>query len=265
MIMDKGLQSLDGIIASIKAKSGKDAFASNRPKSRINYVICMLPRSGSSMFCSILEKTGLLGYPDEYLNPRGVIQMYAAKYSPSTFRDYFDVLRRERSTSNGVFGMKVIIDDLKPVIDSSMIKELMGPVQFIFLERQDLVLQAVSSVNAKQTGIWHRDASGAPYRSVATGDARFDEQAIIAEIDQLTQMRTNWERFFLIHSISPTRLVYEKLLENINEAVTQVAQAVGVTLTTPTDMSMSATSKLADHRSYEWAEAIRRKYRAKIE
>ncbi len=263
--MDKGVQTLEGIITSIRAETGKNAFASDRPKSRINYVICMLPRSGSSMFCSILEKTGLLGYPDEYLNPRGVIQMYAGKYSPGTFREYFDLLRRERSTSNGVFGMKVTIDDFKPLIDSSMIKELMSPVQFIFLERQDLVLQAVSSVNAKQTGIWHRDASGAPYRSIATGEARFDEQAIIAEINQLTQMRTNWERFFAIHSISPTRLVYEKILDNINEAVTQVAHAVGVTLTTPIDISMSATSKLADHRSHEWADAIRCKYRAKIE
>ena len=265
MIKDKCLETLDGIIASIKAEAGSNGFVSDRTKSRINYVICMLPRSGSSMFCSILEATGFLGYPDEYLNPRGAVQMYAARYISGSLREYFDILRRERSTSNGVFGLKITIDDLKPIIDASMIKELLSPVQFIFLERQDLVLQAVSVVIAKQTGIWHRDASGAPLRSQTIGEAKFDESAIIANLDELTRMRANWERFFSLHSISPMRLVYEDLLENINESVTQVANSVGVTLTQSVDMSMSATSKLADERSYEWADEMRRKYRAKIE
>jgi LPS sulfotransferase NodH len=265
MILQNHPSGISELLASIKAEAGRDAFVSTKPISRRNYVICMLPRTGSTMLCSVLEKTGHLGYPDEYLNPRGVLQFHANTYCPSDILEYFDVLRRERSTPNGIFGLKVTFDDFRPIIDSFLIRQLLSPVQFIYLEREDLVLQAVSAVVAQQSGIWHRDAAGAPYQSMAIAEPTFDEPAIIAKLDEYAQMRAGWERFFAIHSIMPLRFTYERIVANIDEAVSQVAHAMGVDLKTHVDLSMSTTSRLADQRNYEWAERIRRKHRAQIE
>src|SRR5665213_1486704 len=200
MIFEKTPAGNVDVLASIKAEARKDTFVSTKPKSLRNYVICMLPRTGSTMLCSILEKTQVLGYPDEYMNPRGVVQLYARQYLPTNVREYFDILRRERSTANGIFGLKVAFDDFKPIMDAALIRELLSPIRFVYLEREDLILQAVSAVVAQQSGIWHRDAAGAPYRSTPIAEPAFDEPAIIAKLDEYTRMRANWERFFALYS-----------------------------------------------------------------
>jgi LPS sulfotransferase NodH len=265
MIFEQTPSGKRDVIAFIKQEADGRTFTSEKPKSTINYVICMMPRTGSTMFCSLLEKTNLLGYPDEYLNPRGVVQMYAQQYVPGSLAEYADTLRRERATPNGVFGMKVTFDDWKPIADAQLVKELFGPIKFIYLDREDLILQAVSAVIAQQTGVWHRDAAGAPYRSQFTGEPSFDEAAIIAKIDEHTRMRANWERYFSIHMIKPLRLTYEQFLGNVDGAVKALAELVEVSIDAQFDASMATTTKLADERSDNWAQRIRDKYRARVE
>lgn len=264
--MNKRLTSPDAldVLAMIGAESGGHPFGSVKPISLRNYVICMLPRTGSTMLCSVLERTALLGYPDEYLNPRGVVQLYAHRYLPRSLQDYIDILRRERSTANGVFGLKASFDDFRPVIDAGLVNELFGPARFIYLDRKDLALQAVSAFVAQQSGIWHRDATGVPFRSHPTAEPSFDEEAILSNIDSFARARAAWEEFFVSHSISPVRLTYESVVADIGKAVRQIADTVGAVVDIPVDLSMSTTSKLADDRSYEWAERIRKRHQTFI-
>jgi len=44
------------------------ADINQKPQSKINYLICFTPRSGSSLLTEVLSSTGIMGYPEEYFN-----------------------------------------------------------------------------------------------------------------------------------------------------------------------------------------------------
>lgn len=235
----------------------KNENSSRKPKSHNNYIICMTARSGSTMFCSLLEKTQLLGYPDEYLNSRGVIQMYLKKFPSHNIFDYFDRLRCHQVTPNGVFGMKTNYLDFKPLLENSLVGTLFAPVKFIYLERQDVVLQAVSSYMARKTGVWHLNnaRSEGNYRQV-----EFDELQIIKLMDELILEKLEWESFFSLYSINPLRLSYEEILSDVNKTVKAFGDFLNVEIIEKIDLSMSKTKKIGDSNNQEFAKNIRKKY-----
>ena len=262
----KLLTTVDGnrvdVFETIQQK--RTQVESTRPAAQRTIAICMLPRTGSTMLCSILEQTGSFGFPDEYLNPRGVVQMYAERYGTTGFDAYWQTLRRERATDNGTFSLKATYPDLLPLIQAQAVGRLLGPTTFIYLTRRDLLSQAVSAYKAQVSGLWHRDKAGRPYRSQVSTPATFDEAAILKKLDEFLAMQLAWERYFALRSIEPVRMTYEDLLEDVNAAVMRIASAAGIASPGPISMEMASTSKLADAQDEEWVARIRDKFRGEL-
>jgi trehalose 2-sulfotransferase len=224
------------------------------------YTIAMLPRTGSTALCSLLSQTQRLGFPDEYLNPRGPVQHWMKQLSTSDFDDYLAAIRRERATANGVFGMKTTFDDFSPHVDALKRHGLFGDSPFIYLTRDDIPAQAVSEFIAEESGVWHRDGSGNVYQSVATkdvADVEFDEQRISNIAGRFIQMQERWEEFFSRHRIEPLRISYEDLHSDADSVVRAIAGHVEVDWTGSLSLDHAATSVLRDSRSTEWSERIR--------
>jgi len=251
--------TLDEVFREVRAKAGGAPVPSDRPLSSRTLLIAMLPRTGSTALCSLLEQTGVLGIPREYLNPRGPLKPWARRLGASHLGDYIDALRRQQATPNGVFAFKALHPDLEPLLDRPPVAELLDTARFVYLTRADLIAQAISNYIAESSGVWHRDPRGALFRSRGGGDPDppYDEERILAERDALVRQQADWERFFAARSIEPLRITYEGFVADADGTVNAIARHAGVEWTGGLSLEGAATSRLADARSEDWAERLR--------
>jgi len=251
--------TLDEVFRELRAKAGPAPARSDRPLSSQTLLIAMLPRTGSTALCSLLEATEVLGIPREYLNPRGPLRPWARRLSASTLPDYVEALRRERTTPNGVFSFKTLYPDLEPLLALGPLEDSLGPVAFIYVTRDDTIAQAISAYIADASGVWHRDRNGNPFRSRGGGDPNpaYDEERIRAERDEIIRMQAAWEQFFTQHSIEPLRITYERFVADANGTVTEIARHVGVEWDGEVRLDAAETSRLADARNERWAARLR--------
>jgi trehalose 2-sulfotransferase len=248
------------LFQGVRQSLGDRRFSSVRPLAQNCYALAILPRSGSTALCSLLSETGVLGYPDEYFNPRAPMQLWARRLASRSLAEYASALRRERATPNGVFGVKAAFNDLEPLLEPEVMQQLLGDLMFVYLTREDMAAQAVSEFIAEETGIWHRDQQGNPLYSVSRAERAsigFDEERIMAILDLFVRMGQAWERFFARASIEPLRITYEQFCADPQRVVRDVAAYLGVNWEGEISMSMAVTSKLGDERSREWAERVR--------
>jgi LPS sulfotransferase NodH len=251
------------IFTTISVDNSSDklvAKALEKPKSSKNYVICFTERSGSTMLCSLLQQTNLLGMPDEYVNPRDPMQLYLKTCPATTLEGYFDLLRRIQTTPNGIFGMKSCFFDFKPLIEMGVVGKLLNPVQFIYLTRRDIILQAISGYLARQSGIWHISSQAAGSENPNYSKVEYDEELILNLIDSQVKERLEWERFFTLYSIEPLRIVYEDIVESPITCLKQILNFLGEDTDISTDDIRPKTVKMGDETAYNWAERIRAKF-----
>jgi LPS sulfotransferase NodH len=239
-----------GLERSPKPKAARDAPATR------SLVIAMTPRSGSTMFCSLLEKTGALGLPDEYLNPVGPMQLHGRKLQRYDFDSYWDALLRKKRTANGIFSLKADFNHLRPLLERGPLEEFLPDAHFVYLERSDIVAQAVSLQRAASSGLWHLDRDRRPLRSVPHAEPVYDRAAIGAYLAEVTAMREQWREFFASRGITPLRLTYEGIVADPAAAVSACLSLCGAANANPADLS-AETSKIGDALSDEWCRRYR--------
>jgi len=237
---------------------GLDPSIHNEPLSKKNYLIAFTGRSGSTLLCSLLKQAEAFGQPDEFTNPRGPMQMYLSRYPAQDLQSYMGLLRRRYAGPNGVFGMKSSYLDFEPMLREGLVAKCLAPLQFVYLTRRDIVLQAISFARAKQTSIWHsfRRSSG----SEGEGDIvtpTFDESAILREVDGLITQQLQWEKFFTLYSIDPLRITYEDILADAGAVLGRIAAYLDIASYSEVTLKMAETKKLGDELSIEWATRIR--------
>jgi LPS sulfotransferase NodH len=228
------------------------------------YVLCFVERSGSTMLTDLMTKAGVLGRPEEYVNPRGPMVYLLREYPATELRHYFTKLRRNRKGNNNVFGMKTIYDDFEPLINAKMVGQLLGAPKFIFLTRKDVVLQAISSHIARHKGLWHssdRHLKANQGRDFDSVEIPFERDAILELVDRFVSDRLRWEKFFALYGIEPLRLEYESLTPDKMESVLeQICAFIGVKPNFPREKLVTQLEILRDDRSMEWAEKIRAEF-----
>lgn len=233
------------------------AYALGRRPSK-NYLICFGERSGSTMLISLLSKTNVLGRPDEFINPRGVMQRYVGLCGARDIDDYFSCLRSKWATSNGVFGMKAAYLDFAPVLNADLIDHFLSPVRYIYLTREDILRQAVSLALAKATGVWYAAAKAGP--PVATPEPDLDEKLVLGMINQLNRDRDNWEKFFASRNIQPLRITYEQLVDNHSDVILSIARYLDVELDPGTIPEESDYRPQANAVNEKWVSAMRERH-----
>ena len=146
---------------------------------KVRYAIICSARSGSTHLCSLLRSTKRAGNPDEYFNPERYNDTDCSVFSP----DYVECIIEESKTKNNVFGTKVVdLNQLKNM-------EVAGfePTHYIWLRREDQVLQAISLYKAWYSGVWE----GMPGISVP-----YDENNIRIFLKQIKDEEKIYTDFF---------------------------------------------------------------------
>lgn len=218
-----------------------------------SFVVCGMPRSGTTFLAGLLQSTGLVGLAREYFSldeePEGARADYAA-FVAQTVAD---------KSAHGVFGVKFVANQLWDFVawlrslpgndglsDLGLLEQVFPGPRFVWVGRHDVVAQAVSWSKAHQTRQWwsgaRRDTDATPV---------FDFREIQGTIAEILRGNEAWQEWFVESRIEPLRVVYEELVPNRVEVTRQVLGFLDVEM--GDDLSIEErTAKQGDGLNEEW-------------
>jgi len=120
---------------------------------RIRYAILCGSRTGSTHLCNLLESTNRLGTPAEYFN-FDTIKSYVKKWGVIDHDDYYNKLYWQTKKDNDCIGVKIVHDYWKQMVLAKGYGFLDDVTHWIYLYREDVVLQAISRYKAWKSSIW---------------------------------------------------------------------------------------------------------------
>jgi LPS sulfotransferase NodH len=196
--------------------------------------VCAPPRSGSSFLCEVLSSTGVAGRPDDFFwNP----PFWFADWGVADFDSFAQRLFHEGTSTNGVFGSKLMWDQLDYVakqfatllaLGEAALPHVLGTafpnLHYIWLSRRDKIRQGISYYRALETKIWRStDVSNG-----AQVEPSFNFEAIRSLVQLCTSEDQAWNGYFRVNGIEPCTVVYEDLLESPADVARQVLSYLAV-------------------------------------
>lgn len=243
-----------------------------------SYILCATPRSGSTLLCDLLAETGVAGRPNSFFRQEDMREW--AEYwglspadldDPPTFsRAYVAAMIEEGKGGTEVFGLRLMwasvaaasqsLDRLHPGLPDipARFESAFGPTLYVHLSRQDKISQAVSRLQAEQSGLWHLGADGIEReRTAPPGPSFYDAARLSFLVKELHADDSAWEAFFVEHGITPLRLVFETIVKAPRDALATILSALGRDPQIARSV-VPRTAKLSNATSREWAERFRR-------
>ena len=145
--------------------------------------------------------------------------------------------------------------------------DFFGDTLFIHLTRGNKLEQAISSVKATQTGLWHMASDGTELERLSEPqDPVYDAPEIADHLAELTTLDNEWEDWFAKEKIVPQRMTYDELSSDPTEVLARILARLGLEREAANGIS-PAVSKLADatsrrlcfaHQRYVLEQAVRR-------
>lgn len=234
-----------------------------------SYLICALPRSGSNLLSDGLTLTRRAGRPNQYFWPPFEKVFRERHYlDPEiSFEDYVRAIVRGTSTSNEVFGFKVMAWYLNDFLarlrataafgedatnDLVMLRNAFPRLRLIQIVRRNKLRQAISKARASQTGLW----KVMPGKTEARA-AEFDRELIVRCLQETEDGEKIWSAFFQRSGIKPFRVEYEQLCENYAETMHGVFDFLRIRLPRAIKITEPVTVRQSDALSAEWERRYR--------
>jgi len=198
------------------------------------YFVCATPRSGSSFLCEVLSSTGVAGHPDDYFwNP----PFWLAHWGLMDFPGFAERLLQEGTTANGIFGSKLMWDQLAETCKqfarlisldeagpANVLAAAFSNLHYVWLTRRDKVRQGTSYYRAMETKMWR----SADVSKVGRVEPAFNFEAIQSLVQLCTWEDQAWQDYFRQNAIEPCTVVYEDLLESPAAVVRRVLSYLAV-------------------------------------
>jgi LPS sulfotransferase NodH len=217
----------------------------------LSYLVCSIPRSGSTLLCDLLMSTGVAGHPIEYFHPTRMAGL-EREWEVDSIEAYVRRLLVERTGANGVFGAKVHWGQYNPAFGDRDPRELFPALRLVYIHRGDRLRQAISWVRALQSEEW-RARGGAPAEERAT----FDTEEIRRKLTRIENDEAGWRALFERHGIAPLEVTYEQLVELREETAAAVADHLRLELPDGFRFGLPNVERQADGLSEEWVERYR--------
>lgn len=242
------------------------------------YLICGTPRSGSTLICEMLYRSGVAGRPNSYFREVDIaywagewgVSLAEGADTPAFDRAYLAAMREAGVAGTGVFGLRIMYPSLADADTrleralgstgdlATRLREAFGPLLYIHLSRGDKLGQAVSLVRAEQTGLWHLNADGSVLEGAKERpEPVYDGERIAAVLAELEEDDRAWDSFFAVHGITPLKLTYEGVTAAPQAALAKIFALLGLDEDIAHGMAVP-TAKMADATSRDWVERFRR-------
>ncbi len=232
-----------------------------------SYLVCTTPRAGSGYLCDTMWRTGFLGQPDEYFCEDGYHRDYASVDDRADISAYMSKVARLATSPNGVTGIKIMWEHFRQLIcvyqtacpasepsDIATARSLFPRTKYIWLTRENKLHQAISLYRRRATGLFYKRGG-----HVATAHCRkpsVDELDTL--IDWLQSQDRGWQRFFQSHDISPLRVSYKEVLEDLDAVVSKIADHLRIRLPSHMALARSDYQRMSDDMTMSWIEAYER-------
>ena len=192
------------------------------------YMICSFPRSGSTLIAEALRRTSSAGVPAEYFNTRQVAA-YAKRvgHQPS-LKEYILFLEKHRTSSNGVFGVKMHFRHLRRFPNQDLALAYLKRFQsYVLVTRRNVVAQAVSLVRAGATDMWNTDDPKSAER-IRTTQTAYDKSAIAYWVAEILRAERAWNALLAQVSGSLLTITYEELISDFEAVMRRIADHIGM-------------------------------------
>ena len=140
--------------------------------------IISTPRSGSTLFCESLGRTGLFGHPEEWMNPRR-LKAYGRLHNTLNINvnEYLRHVMARTTTANGVFTLNFHVDQYLYWKNKGLDLLALKFDHLFQVHRKDKLAQAYSYVKAMKSDAWRSEYI--PLRKVEPEQIR-DSEIILA-------------------------------------------------------------------------------------
>ena len=239
-------------------------------RSKKSLMIATNQRCGGTWLASLMEATGSLGRPDEWLRPGTVLvwgmrhliptlrlrsisvcalyrtgmrtereldAVYRDAVSPRAIQRYLDRLSRVEATPNSVFSAHLQWDQFKVLNDQwkGSVLNLADETFWLFLWREDQLEQAISWTRARASGQWTSSQQ-------SLSEAHYDGPELRRRFLMVIERNQQWADFFNQQGITPFELTYEQVQEDSEHAIEEILVWIGET---------RSTSDLEQHRNLQ--------------
>jgi LPS sulfotransferase NodH len=237
-----------------------------KKKIHTSYLICATPRCGSTMLCEALKNTSVAGYPDEYFYHYQKLNL-SQRWALLFYSDYFERILHKGTTPNGVFGVKMMWDNVGIFISEARkisryslfggsVKELFNAVfpnlHYIRLIRRDKIRQAVSWYKAMQSSVWLMDKAGTPQKPLT-----FNFELINNLYYRLIASEAAWDKYFAECGVTPFHVVYEDFTDHYRETVVAILKYLKIPVPDDIGIGKRRMVKMSDAQSEEWVKRYR--------
>jgi len=222
------------------------------------WLFASVPRSGSTFVSHLLWATGCLGAPLEYLNFEPAGPYGFASQSPAAQDEIWHSVLRQRTSPNGVFGLKAFplqlegVHDANPALVAQVMRTLFPPggeAKVVQLHRQDRTAHAISYARALLSGIWRKEqeADDRP-------EPEYSDNAMAHATRLIEQQEAIWLEMFRDLRVEPLQLWYEDVLADPDAAVGAVANYLGVALDPHDAIAVPAIERQSQAGARAWTE-----------
>ncbi len=244
-----------------------------RPRSC--YLIGANQRTGTHLLCQALTDTGLAGRPDEYFLSVDEVAMpdwrtwedgpFGVLLGATDRASYLDLIFDFATTPDGVFGVKVMANNLPWVIAklrelpgmggtdrAALLHEVLPGLRAVNVTRRDRVAQAVSWARASQDGVWRVEGEGPVH---PTGEPTYDGELIANLVGLIEDGERVWRELYAELGLTPYEIVYEDFVleDNWEPTIRGVLGHLGLDLG-KNPVPRPRVRRQADELNVEWIE-----------
>lgn len=222
----------------------------------MEYFICSTQRSGSSYLCHLLRQAKCFGRPGEIFGKPDHFRKFSQKHGldEADVPAVVEKLKAEWSTANGVCGFKLHYHQFEWLLSKDSLARLFPQLRFIFIDRADVLEQAVSLMRARMTGVWSTD-----HQPDNKHELQFDEKLFFECLNALIDEKVKWSVFFQSCEVDVLKVKYEVLEEQPVEEVGRISDFLGVDCNLALiDSSNVAIKKQRDSLSLGFLEAAKK-------
>lgn len=245
----------DGVVTGYEAEFD---FPERERPPECPWLFASVPRSGSTYVSHLLWATGCLGAPLEYLNfePSGPYGF--ASESPAAQGEIWRAVLAQRTSPNGVFGLKAFplqlegVHQANPALVAQVMRTLFprgGQARVVQLHRRDRTAHTISYARALLSGIWRKEQEPED-----RPEPEYSANAMAHAARLIEQQETTWREMFRDLRVEPLRLWYEDVLADPDATAGAVADYLGVRLDPQAAIAVPAIGRQSQAGARAWAE-----------
>jgi LPS sulfotransferase NodH len=194
------------------------------------YAILSSPRSGSTLLGRALYETKLAGDPQEYFNPPLLaLEREQTGNANLNLNAFMRGMQERRTSSNGVFGMKMHYSQLLRVFrartpNPNLIGYLRKFDKLVWMRRRDRIRQAISQAVGMRTNVWSSEDS----RFERDPQVNVHPYECIRALNAVCHEDAGWEQLVQHAKLEVHEVWYEDLVSDYEPQLRRVLRHLGI-------------------------------------